>query len=116
MMGLRESYQEKAGQQLKEWQAWILRFKSSPSLPRKSRWTDPRQAAEHLDTCYQAAFERLNQLIQADGAGWEPAKEAMEQAMIHLKRALDDSGACQAAQTVRIKTYNHVLEPFERKD
>jgi hypothetical protein len=116
-MGWKEAYQEKANAQLKEWQEWIDQYEASPAPARRGKTLDHSRTMQRLNDCYLTAQSRLNELPAARGEKWEAAKEAVEQAMIDLKRALDESGAGQARRHLQLQTSrNHIYEPFGRKE
>ncbi len=115
-MEIREIYQEKADAQLHEWQEWIENFKADPGLYGMRRTPGWQQMAERLDDCQRIARVRLEELRSARSERWELAKQAVERAMIDLKKALDESGAGQAGRSVQLQTSrSHVYEPFSRR-
>ena len=116
-MELKKAYQEKANAQLHEWQTWIARYKADPILPTRSRRANPERVLKQLDDCYRIAELRLNELRNTHVENWDEAKEAVEQAMIELKRVLDESGAGRVGVSLRLQTHrSSVNEPFERKE
>jgi hypothetical protein len=111
-MRLKDAYHQKADAQLREWQVWIEQIKESEDLPQDRAEMRPR-SVERLDDCYQAARRRLDELRFSSDAGWENAKQAVEQAMIALKQALDGSGFETIGKSVRLQPdRSHVFEPF----
>lgn len=114
-MSLREIYQEKADAQLHEWQEWIEYYKSEPILSGASR-QNQQQMSERLDDCLRIARARLEELQGAQDERWELSKQAVERAMIDLKKVLDESGAGQAGRAIQLHTSRaSVYEPFSRK-
>jgi hypothetical protein len=115
MMGLKEAYQEKADAQLREWQTWIDHIKYEPVLYPSNLQKEP-QMVERLDEFHKIALARLDELCSAQEEQWELAKQAVERAMIDLKRALDESGTAQVGRAVPLQNSRvHVYETFFRK-
>ena len=104
-MSLREAYTEKAAAQLQEWQAWIANHKAENA----DYWVNVPSEAQRLEECYQAASVRVVELSSAGGKEWEIAKEALECAMIDLKRAIDESGVFRAGRSIRLQANRHSL-------
>lgn len=116
-MGVREAYLEKAEAQLHVWQAWIEIFKSNPNIAQTRKRIDLQSLIRQLDASFQNACARLDGLRKSRMEDWEFAKEALERAMIDLKRVLDKSGACRVGGYVRLRANRlHQFEPFERKE
>ncbi len=116
MMGVKESYQQKADAQLQEWQAWIEQIKTGPGQSTLRGPADRQRLVERLEYCHRIAQVRLQELRSSQEGQWELAKQAVERAMIDLKRALDDSGAVQVGKYVQLETRrSQVYEPFHRK-
>lgn len=114
-MGMKEMYQEKARAQLKEWQGWIEQYRSTVGAVSADLRENQRKV-ERMENCYRIACVRMDELHRSQGEQWELAKQAVERAMIDLKRALDEDGARSAARLVHIqKSRAHVYEPFEKK-
>ena len=115
-MGLKEAYQEKADAQLQEWQAWIEHVRSNPIHFHSPRPADQQRVVERLDDCYRIARVRLDELRSSKDERWEFAKQAVERAMIDLKRALDESGTANAGKFLQLNTSReHMYEPFRDK-
>ncbi len=115
-MDIQEYYQEKADAQLHEWQEWIETYKSDPSISREKNFTNLQQRIAHLDLCQHIAQVRLEELRLSTDAQWELAKQAVERAMIDLKRALDESGAGQAGRCLHVQTSRaRAYEPFSKR-
>jgi hypothetical protein len=115
-MEVKEAYQEKADAQLREWQAWIEQFKANPTLLRRDHRINASRAIQQLDDCYHLAEASLTELKNTRDESWDIAKEAVEQAMIILKRALNENGARPAGQFLRLQAHRSpVGKPFERK-
>lgn len=115
-MGLQESYQEKADAQLRQWQKRIERIKSYGEVALPNQSTSELRAFERLDDCCHIAQLRLDELRTARDERWEFAKQAVERAMIDLKRALDESGTGPVSSIVKLQTgREHVYEPFRHK-
>jgi hypothetical protein len=115
-MGIREAYQKKANTQLREWQAWFDEYDAGLGQD------DQRNAADHLrmvarvQDCIQRARSGLSELCAASDERWELSKQAVERALIDLKKALDESGIARSARLVPVQVGRaHVYEPFERK-
>jgi hypothetical protein len=104
-MGLREAYTEKAAAQLEEWQGWIANYKAVNA----DYWVKEPSEAQRLEDCYQLASVRVSELSSARGKDWEIAKEALEGAMIDLKRAIDESGVFRAGRSIRLQSNRHSL-------
>ena len=116
-MEVKQAYQEKAEAQLREWRDWIEQYKLNPNLPARSRFQSAEQAVRRLDESYLAVLASLNNLRRIDDLQWEAAKQRLEQAMINLKKVLDDSGACRAGELLKLQIHrNLVYGPFERKE
>ncbi len=116
-MGMREIYQEKADAQLHEWREWIENYRSEPvTLPGVRKASNHQLMIERLEDCQRIAQIRLEELRASQDERWELAKQAVERAMIDLKRLLDESGAAQAGRLLQLHTgRSHVYEPFGRK-
>jgi hypothetical protein len=115
-MGMKEAYQKKADAQLREWQGWIERWKFDPTVLRAKEQTDQQRAVERLEDCHRIARVRLDELSYSQEERWELAKQAVERAMIDLKRALDESGASLAGRDVRLQVGRaHIYEVYHRK-
>lgn len=115
-MGLKEAYQEKADAQLLEWQTRIERMRVDPFYLDKRRLIDQQRAFERLEDSYRIARIRLEELRSSQDAHWEFAKQAVERAMINLKRALDESGTGNAGKFLQLNTSReHRYEPFKSK-
>jgi hypothetical protein len=113
-MGLKEAYQEKADAQLHEWKERIEKIKFWPVPGQPFASSDSQRAMQRLDDCCRIAQVRLDELRSARDDRWEFAKQAVERAMIDLKRALDESGAAHSNSKVRLQTgREHVYEPFQ---
>ncbi|NLG96227.1 MAG: hypothetical protein GX491_02590 [Chloroflexi bacterium] len=111
-MEMREFYQEKAEVQLREWQARIENFKHalSPSMSQ----SEQQQYVERLEDCQRTARMRLEELRSSRSDRWEQSKQAVERAMIELKKALDESGA--GDNSIHLRTgRTHIYQPFERR-
>ncbi len=117
-MGMREIYQEKADAQLHEWQEWIANYRSEPVALSAARKASNRQLMmERLEDCQRIAQMRLEELRSSQDERWDLAKQAVERAMIDLKKVLDESGAGQAGRLLELHTSRaHVYEPFAGKD
>ncbi len=115
MMSEKEAYQEKADAQLREWQAWIERFKSDLVINRKGKQHNPQRLLRRLEDSYRAARGKLEVLYSSRGEQWERAKEDLERAMIDLKQALDESGAGKMGGQLQLRSArSRIYEPFER--
>jgi len=115
-MNLRKRYQDKADAQLHEWQGWIEDYQSETVLPDPSRRVNQQQMRERLEDGLHIARIRLEELRVAQDDRWELSKQAVERAMIDLKKLLDESGAGQAGRAIPLQTSrSRVYEPFSRK-
>ncbi len=138
-MNVRTTYQEKADAQLHEWREWIENFKTDPevSAARKGRDSSRgremnreremsggrdvplegrQQMVERLEDSYRIARFRLEELRAAQDETWELTKQAVERAMIDLKKVLDESGAGQAGRLLHLQTNRaHLYEPFAKR-
>jgi hypothetical protein len=115
-MSLRKSYQDKADAQLHEWQGWIEDYQSELLLPETSRRVNQQQMRERLEDGLRIAHIRLEELRGAQEERWELSKQAVERAMIDLKRLLDESGAGQAGRAIPLQTSRaRAYEPFSKK-
>ena len=115
-MGMKEAYREKADAQLREWQEWIEQYKSDPAVPRIGRAIDSQRSVKRLDDSYRIARIRLDELGSAQDERWEFAKQAVERAMIDLKKVLDESGAGQVGKLLQLQTSrSYIYEPFQRR-
>ena len=116
-MGMRESYQEKADAQLSEWQSWIDQYKSEPADPHANQRINRQQMMERMDDCHRLARIRLKELRSSQDEHWDFAKQAVERAMIDLKRVIDESGAGQAAHFLELQAGRaYAYEPFQRRE
>jgi len=115
-MGLREIYQEKADAQLHEWREWIENYRSEPAISAIRKASNRQLMMERLEDCQRIAQIRLEELRSSQDERWELAKQAVERAMIDLKKLLDESGAGQVGRLLQLDTSrSHVYEPFGRK-
>jgi hypothetical protein len=115
-MGMKEAYQEKADLQLQEWREWIERLRANPGDFGARRPSDHQRAYQRLDDCYRIARVRLDELRSTKEERWEFAKQAVERAMIDLKRAIDESGTAHAGKFLQLNTSRaHMYEPFHQK-
>jgi hypothetical protein len=115
-MSLRQIYQDKADAQLQEWQAWIEEYKSQVILTGTSSRINQQQMRERLDDGLRIAQVRLEELRGTQEEHWEFAKQAVERAMIDLKKLLDESGGGQAGRVIQLQPSRaHVYEPFSKK-
>ncbi len=115
-MGMREIYLEKADSQLHEWQAWIEDYKATPPVTAERNVAGWQQMTARLEDCQQTALACLEDLRGAQGERWELSKQAVERAMIDLKRALDESGAGQLGKALQLQSSRaHAYEPFSRR-
>lgn len=115
-MGERENYQEKVDAQLHEWQEWIQFYRADHVVGTPRLTTNHQQMLERLDVCHQAAKNRLEELRSAQGVHWELSKQAVERAMIDLKKLLDESGAAQAGRSLSLQTNrSYIYEPFSKR-
>ena len=118
----KEAYQEKAGAQLREWQAWIEQYKADPLAHRSTKAAGLQSIPAHremtgrLEDCHRVAQASLEALRTTREERWELAKQAVERALIDLKQALDESGASNSNRPVQLQTNrSHVYEPFQRR-
>ncbi len=115
-MGERKNYQEKVDAQLHEWRDWIQYYKTDLSLTDLRNTANRRQMAERLEDCQRTAQSCLEELRSSQDAHWELSKQAVERAMIELKKVLDESGAAQAGRSLSLQTSrSHVYEPFSKR-
>jgi hypothetical protein len=115
-MDMREIYQEKADAQLRVWQEWIENFKTDPPVSGEKKAVNYEQITERLEDSHRAARFRLEELRAAQDETWELSKQAVERAMIDLKKLLDESGAVQAGRFLRLQTSRmHIYEPFSKR-
>lgn len=115
-MGMREAYIEKVTSQLAEWHAWIEQH-TAENTPSASHWqVNPTHIAQRLEERFQRACAALSVLHSAPDGAWLSAKNDMENALIDLKIALDESGANQAGQSLALHAgRQHVFMPFSRR-
>ncbi len=115
-MNLRERYQDKADAQLHEWQEWIQDYPSDPVLPGSGGKASQHQMRERLEDGLRIARARLEELRGAQEERWEFSKQAVERAMIDLKRLLDESGAGQAGRAIPLQPSRaRAYEPFSKR-
>lgn len=115
-MGLREDYQIKADAQLLEWQAWIEQEKLNLNEHGFARTANSPRVMQRLEDSCRVARVRLEELRSAQDERWEFAKQAVEQAMIELKRALDESGAGSPGKIIQLQTSRSRMSyPFGSK-
>jgi hypothetical protein len=111
-MRLREAYQQKAEAQLFEWKGWIERVKEGADGG-AGRHFERQRIVERLEDNYRIARVRLEELRLSREERWEFAKQAVERAMIDLKRALDESGVGEKAGVAPLQiNRSHVREPY----
>ena len=112
-MGIKDAYHQKADAQLREWQVWIEQIKLGFGERPVRRADDYRRSVERLEDCHRIARIRLDELHSSSESRWEIAKQAVEQAMIDLKTALDESGVDRVGRFVQLEPdRSHVFEPF----
>lgn len=112
-MTLRDAYSQKTDAQLRDWLAWIEAVKLRAGNRQFARADDQRRAVARLEDCYQLARLRHNELRSSSQAHWEPAKQALEKAMIDLKSALDATGVDQVGKYTQLQPdRSHIFEPF----
>lgn len=115
-MGLREAYQEKADAQLKEWQEWIKKYASDPSFSGTGGLPERQRMVERLQDCYRVARIRLDELRASQDEHWDFSKQAVERALIDLKKVLDESGAVNASRFLHLqRDSRYVDEPLFRR-
>lgn len=115
-MGMKEIYQDKADAQLHEWQEWIENYKTDPGISGTRGPADHQLLSERLEDCQRIARIRLQELRSSHDEHWELAKQAVERAMIDLKRVLDESGVEQTGRSLHLQSSRaHVYEPYFRK-
>lgn len=113
-MGVKEAYQKKVDEQLREWQAWIEQYKMDD--PKPGNPAKRRQMVERLELGYLVARGHLDELYDAQSDQWDASKQAVEYAMIDLKRILDESGAVQNAKHLTLHpTRSYAYDPFYRR-
>ena len=115
-MGMREAYQEKVDAQLYEWHTWIEKFKADPAFADSTRLPEQQRIVDRLEDCYRIARLRLDELRISQDGRWDFTKQAVERAMIDLKKILDESGAGHAARLLRLQAGgSYVYEPFHQR-
>lgn len=115
-MGMREAYQKKANAQLREWQAWIDEYDADLAQKDQEIAADNQRLVARVRDSILHARTRLSELCAAPDETWEFSKQAVERALIDLKKALDESGLTRSARLVPVQAGRaHVYEPFERK-
>ncbi len=115
-MGVREKYQEKVGAQLREWQEWIDNYKIEPAFRELRNNAERELNIERLINSQQNAQTCLEELCSTQNERWELGKQAVERAMIDLKRLLDESGAAHAGRSLSLQTSrSHVYGPYARR-
>lgn len=115
-MGMKEAYQEKADAQLREWWGWIEEYKSNPIQAGLKHREVQQRWNERLDDCHRIATSRLAELRASREERWELAKQAVERAMIELKKVLDESGAGSAGKILQLQSSrSYMYDPFHRK-
>lgn len=115
-MGMKEAYQEKADAQLREWRAWIDNYRSVSRSSFARSAAERQRVMDRLEAFHHVACGRLEDLRLSQEEHWEFAKQAVERAMIDLKRALDESGAATVGRIVEVQANrSYIYDPFERK-
>ena len=115
-MGVREKYEEKVDAQLHEWREWIEHYKTGAIINDFGQPANRQQMIERLENCQQIAQTRLEELQSSPEGQWELSKQAVERAMIDLKRLLDESGVAHAGRSLSLQTSrSHVYEPFSKR-
>lgn len=113
---IKGAYQAKADAQLAEWRTRIEQLKTNANPSEPKRPAERQRAVQRLEDCYRIARVRLDELRSSQDERWELAKQAVERAMIDLKRALDESGVEQAGRFLRLQSSrSHVYEPFPKR-
>lgn len=115
-MGMKEAYQEKADAQLVEWHHWIEKFEVDAALNNAPGLPEQQRVIDRLEDCYRIARRRLDELHLSQDERWDFTKQAVERAMIDLKKVLDESGAGHAARLLRLQAgSSYVYEPFHHR-
>ena len=115
-MGVREKYQEKVDAQLHEWREWIEHYKAGSLIHDFTEPANRQQLMEQLENRQQAAQTCLEELQVSTDEKWELSKQAVERAMIDLKRLLDESGVAHVGRSLSLQTSrSHVYEPFSKR-
>ncbi len=115
-MGVREKYEEKVDVQLHEWRDWIENFKSDALVNDAREISYRQQMMGQLEDSQQIAQERLEELRSTQDEHWELAKQAVERAMIDLKKLLDESGTVHAGRSLSLQpSRSHVYTPFSKR-
>jgi hypothetical protein len=115
-MGVREAYQKKANAQLHQWQAWVDEYDAALEHSVQENTTDDQRMVARVRDSIQHARTRLSELCAASDETWEFSKQAVERALIDLKKVLDESGVTRSARLVPVQAGRaHMYEPFERK-
>jgi hypothetical protein len=116
LMEIRETYQKKAGAQLKEWQGWIEQIKREITSRSGVKFAEEQQIILNLENCHSKARMRLEELGTAHESHWELAKQGVERAMIDLKQALDQIGPNHSGKFLELQdNRSRSNEPFYRK-
>ena len=103
-MGIREAYQEKVDAQLHEWRDWIDKYKMDPAFSNSTGSPERQRIVDRLEDCYRVARLRLDELRSSTNERWDFTKQAVERAMIDLKKVIDESGAGQASRLLRLQS------------
>jgi hypothetical protein len=110
---MREAYQEKADSQLQEWRQWIRKYEDDPAFSGTNQSPERQRSIDRLEDCYRIARLRLDELRSAQEDYWDFTKQAVERAMIDLKKALDESGAGRTGKLPQARTGEpHGRMPF----
>lgn len=88
-MGWQEEYQQKIAALLERWQSNLEDLQHAlPDLPVHLREPETRRMQDLEDTLREARVH-LTELTNSDAAQWEFHHQAVERAMINVKRILD---------------------------
>lgn len=113
---MREAYQEKAAVQLHEWGMWIDQYRRSIAQLSQVGSEKQTRLVERLDDSHREAGNLLNELRASPADRWDASKELVEQAMVDLKKILDESGAGLAAKPLSLEAgRGYLYEPFQRR-
>jgi len=115
-MGIRENYQNKAASQLREWKTRIDEIRLDYDYGSPGLAANRDQTLQSLEELHEFARDRLEELNSARESRWEFSKQAVERAMIDLKRSLDEADAGKNSPHLELKDHReHIHDTFFRK-
>jgi predicted nuclease with TOPRIM domain len=103
VMGLKEAYQEKIDAQLREWAAKLDELKAKADQAGADAKIDIYQRVEALRPQLEAVQAKLVELEQAGSERWEQLRGGLDQALLDLQTAWEDTAPPRAEYQEKIE-------------